>query len=129
VTVCGRWLYCGIVITRDAILLGSESANSLIKVQAVIVMAGHSRPKDGVASARLCPAIHVLVPQRKEDVDAPGTSPGMTDAGNRYRWQTLVRKFVVVIFIVEDDPSLSDGRDGKTAANKPAGRLTIKNNL
>src|SRR6266568_5757033 len=24
------------------------------------VMAGHSRPKDGVASARLCPAIHVL---------------------------------------------------------------------
>jgi len=23
-------------------------------------MAGHSRPKDGVASARLCPAIHVL---------------------------------------------------------------------
>src|SRR5438552_19163239 len=25
------------------------------------VMAGHSRPKDGVASARLCPAIHVLL--------------------------------------------------------------------
>jgi hypothetical protein len=24
------------------------------------VMAGHSRPKDGVAAARLCPAIHVL---------------------------------------------------------------------
>ncbi len=28
-----------------------------------VVMAGHSRPKDGVASARLCPAIHdFLVP-------------------------------------------------------------------
>jgi len=24
-------------------------------------MAGHSRPKDGVASARLCPAIHVFL--------------------------------------------------------------------
>jgi hypothetical protein len=30
-------------------------------------MAGHSRPKDGVASACLCPAIHVLFdqPQRR----------------------------------------------------------------
>jgi hypothetical protein len=26
-----------------------------------IVMAGHSRPKDSVASARLCPAIHVFL--------------------------------------------------------------------
>jgi hypothetical protein len=26
-----------------------------------IVMAGHSRLKDGVASARLCPAIHVFL--------------------------------------------------------------------
>jgi len=25
-----------------------------------VVMAGHSRPKDGVASDRLCPAIHVF---------------------------------------------------------------------
>jgi hypothetical protein len=34
-----------------------------------IVMAGHSRPKDGVASARLCPAIHVLT--RKERRGCP----------------------------------------------------------
>jgi hypothetical protein len=34
-----------------------------------LIMAGHSRPKDGVASARLCPAIHVLA-RKKEDVDA-----------------------------------------------------------
>src|SRR5258708_15672225 len=27
-------------------------------------MAGHSRPKDGVASARLCPAIHVFLAAR-----------------------------------------------------------------
>jgi signal peptidase II len=33
-------------------------------------MAGHSRPKDGVASARLCPAIHVLLCRTKKDVDA-----------------------------------------------------------
>ena len=32
-------------------------------------MAGHSRPKDGVASARLCPAIHVFSSCGK-DVDA-----------------------------------------------------------
>jgi hypothetical protein len=33
------------------------------------VIAGHSRLKDGVASASLCPAIHVLA-LRKKDVDA-----------------------------------------------------------
>jgi signal peptidase II len=33
-------------------------------------MAGHSRPKDGVASARLCPAIHVLLCLTRKDVDA-----------------------------------------------------------
>ena len=33
-------------------------------------MAGHRRSKDGVASARLCPAIHVLSYQSKKDVDA-----------------------------------------------------------
>jgi hypothetical protein len=34
-----------------------------------LVMAGHSRSKNGVASARLCPAIHVFS-RGKEDVDA-----------------------------------------------------------
>jgi acyl dehydratase len=33
-------------------------------------MAGHNRPKDGVASARLCPAIHVFVLRCFKDVDA-----------------------------------------------------------
>ena len=36
----------------------------------VTVMAGHSRLKDGVASARLCPTIHVLRYRNKQDVDA-----------------------------------------------------------
>src|SRR5262245_39725309 len=43
-------------------------------------MAGHSRPKDGVASARLCPAIHVLLLRRRRTW-MPGTSPGMTVVG------------------------------------------------
>jgi hypothetical protein len=32
-------------------------------------MPGHSRPKDGVASARLCPGIHVLQHRGSKDVD------------------------------------------------------------
>jgi len=42
-------------------------------------MAGHSRPKDGVASARLCPAIHVFFAAIKQDVDGrdkPGHDEG-----------------------------------------------------
>jgi hypothetical protein len=37
-------------------------------------MAGHSRLKDGVASARLCPAIHVLTcsPKGVDARDKPG---------------------------------------------------------
>ena len=44
---------------------------------AVLVMAGRSRLKDGVASARLCPAIHVFA-TRKEVVDARD-KPGHDD--------------------------------------------------
>jgi hypothetical protein len=33
-------------------------------------MAGLGRPKDGVASARLCPAIHVFLLGLSKDVDA-----------------------------------------------------------
>ena len=36
--------------------------------QKKVVMAGHSRPQDGVASARLCPAIHAFAGHAK-DVD------------------------------------------------------------
>ena len=42
-------------------------------------MAGHGRPKDGVASACLYPAIHVLLRQtEKKDVDAR-VKPGHDD--------------------------------------------------
>jgi len=40
-------------------------------------MAEHSRSQNGVASARLCPAIHVLFPLTKTWM--PGTRPGMTN--------------------------------------------------
>jgi hypothetical protein len=43
-----------------------------------IVIAGHSRPKDGVASARLCPAIHPLRNNLSRRRWMPGSSPGMT---------------------------------------------------
>src|SRR6202035_1219373 len=43
-----------------------------------LVMAGHSRPKDGVASARLCPAIHGFLASRLAKTWMPGSSPGMT---------------------------------------------------
>jgi hypothetical protein len=42
------------------------------------VMAGHSRSKDGVASARLCPAIHVFAADGRKDVDAR-VKPGHDD--------------------------------------------------
>jgi hypothetical protein len=41
-------------------------------------MAGHSRPKDGVASARLCAAIHVVFLSGFKDVDARD-KPGHDD--------------------------------------------------
>jgi hypothetical protein len=47
----------------------------------LFVMAGHSRLKDGVASARLCPVIHVFACLAK-DVDArdkPGHDEGVSD--------------------------------------------------
>jgi hypothetical protein len=50
------------------------------KLIRVFVMAGHSRPKDGVASARLCPAIHVFLAAAPVKTWMPGTSPGMTNA-------------------------------------------------
>src|SRR5713226_4818954 len=39
-------------------------------------MAGHSRPKDGVASARLCPAIHVFLAATPLRRGCPGQAHG-----------------------------------------------------
>jgi hypothetical protein len=48
-----------------------------------IVMAGHSRPKNGVASARLCPGHPRLDPQSKQKTWIPGTRPAMTEISAR----------------------------------------------
>ncbi len=56
-----------------------------------VVTAGHSRPKDGVASASLRPAIHVsFAPDRKKDVDAR-VKPGHDELGRRPRHSALAR--------------------------------------
>ena len=41
-------------------------------------MAGHSRPKDGVASLAYVPAIHALLCKPSLKAWMPGTRPGMT---------------------------------------------------
>jgi hypothetical protein len=43
----------------------------------LLVMAGHSRPKDGVASLAYDPAIHVFLSKGRKSW-TPGTSPGVT---------------------------------------------------
>ena len=45
-----------------------------------VVMAGLSRPKDGVASAHLRRAIHVFFRALLQKAWMPGTSPGMTNS-------------------------------------------------
>src|SRR5580693_9473101 len=50
-----------------------------------LVMAGHSRSKNGVASARLCPGHPRLASRRESKTWMPGTRPGMTK-----RWQRRI---------------------------------------
>jgi hypothetical protein len=47
-------------------------------VQRANVMAGHSRPKNGVASLAYVPAIHAFLFAKTW---MPGTRPGMTETG------------------------------------------------
>jgi hypothetical protein len=57
-------------------------------------MAGHSRSKDGVAAARLCPAIHVCLAVVEKDVDArdkPGHDGSSTWAVNGTGFADLIR--------------------------------------
>src|SRR5712664_956133 len=49
-------------------------------------MAGHSRPKDGVASARLCPGHPRLSCLSEVKTWMPGTSPGMTSFAIRHHF-------------------------------------------
>jgi signal peptidase II len=63
-------------------------------------MAGHCRPKDGVASARLCPAIHVLPCLKKKDVDArdkPGLDELLVRAMTPYLRPGIVAAIAVLV--------------------------------
>jgi hypothetical protein len=46
-------------------------------------MAGHSRPKDGVVSACLCPAIHVLTCQEIEKTWMSGIADKFTQSAQK----------------------------------------------
>jgi hypothetical protein len=51
-------------------------------------MAGHSRPKDGVASLAYVPAIHVFNADGRKTW-MPGTRPGMTEKRADVRHKTI----------------------------------------
>src|SRR5450631_4382945 len=55
--------------------LGVSLRDLLPEEEATPAMAGHSRPKDGVASARLCPAIHPTSQESSKAMD-PRVKPG-----------------------------------------------------
>ena len=57
-------------------------------------MAGHSGPKDGVASASLRPAIHAFVDRGKEDVDARG-KPGHDELRTRRPRRSALMRFLL----------------------------------
>jgi uncharacterized membrane protein len=75
----------------------------------VVVMAGRSRPKDGVASARLCPAIHVFSLGWKKDVDARD-KPGHDGVDNRRRAFSipLALPAAVISFLLSAAPAHAD---------------------
>jgi hypothetical protein len=50
--------------------MGYYSTSPFAVITDLIVMAGHSRPKDGVASARRCPGHPRLASRKKKGVDA-----------------------------------------------------------
>jgi hypothetical protein len=66
--------------------LPARALSNHLKMIRFFVMAGHSRPKDGVASARLCPAIHAFL-ARARKTWMPGTADKFTQsAQGRLLW-------------------------------------------
>jgi uncharacterized membrane protein len=66
----------------------------MLERQKKVVMAGHSRPKDGVASASLRPAIHAFVDRQKQDVDARD-KPGHDERGMRPRPRSALTRLLM----------------------------------
>jgi peptide/nickel transport system ATP-binding protein len=82
--------------------LGVSLRDLLPEEEATPVMAGHSRPKDGVASARLCPAIHpssqdsskAMDPRVKPGGDASSSGDGSASGDASAKPLLLVEKLV-----------------------------------
>jgi uncharacterized membrane protein len=75
----------------------------------VVVMAGRSRPKDGVASARLCPAIHVFSLDWKKDVDARHKAGhDEVDSAGRVFSILLALPAAVISFLLSAAPAHAD---------------------
>jgi peptide/nickel transport system ATP-binding protein len=64
------------VSLRDLLPEGEAAALPASSQRSPVVMAGHSRPKDGVASARLCPAIHPASQDSSSRAMDPRVKPG-----------------------------------------------------
>jgi len=65
-------------------------------------MAGHSHPKDGVASARLCPAIHVLLCRSEGDAMSRPSSTSSPKGGTKQKDRFDAFDIVVVPFPYAD---------------------------
>jgi peptide/nickel transport system ATP-binding protein len=61
--------------------LGVSLRDLLPEEESTAVLAGHSRPEDGVASARLCPAIHPASQESSSKAMDPRVKPGGDDLG------------------------------------------------
>jgi peptide/nickel transport system ATP-binding protein len=61
--------------------LGVSLRDLLPEEESTTVMAGHGRPKDGVASASLCPAIHLASQDSSSKAMDPRVKPGGDDLG------------------------------------------------
>ena len=81
-------------------------------------MAGHSRPKDGVASARLCPAIHVFLYCHAPKTWMPGTRPGMTNFAIkcRYYWLHLESDLSLAPLLLEERHGIGNAGAGGAVA-------------
>jgi peptide/nickel transport system ATP-binding protein len=74
--------------------LGVSLRDLLPEEEATTVMAGHSRPKDGVASARLCPVIHLPSQDSSSEAMDPRVKPGGDDGSKPLlRVEKLVKEY------------------------------------
>src|SRR5450631_1298937 len=129
--------------------LGVSLRDLLPEEEATPVMAGHSRPKDGVASARLCPAIHpssqdsskAMDPRVKPGGDASSSGDGSASGDVSANPLLLVEKLVkeyprqgatAALAIVDPIVELGDvkGRDAlRAGCEKLAGLVGLALNL